>query len=615
VYKSQDDKEDHFKNVYGFVVENPEYKFDCGFICKIVDEPSCKACPIKVGEDAEEMDEEFGIFIKNNSYYLQAAEGSRRLTGFTMKIKHDIKHDSGEILYDMELVNARGKKRNISVPEAAFNTKNGFTKFLSPDFPVWCSERELAMIGWYLRKEDPKEQIGKDFIGLHWADKEWHYANDSGSVALSGVMDKIKVNAKSLTIVNTKLDFDWPQLTHEEAQNIADSIIDFNVPQVVIPSVGWFLSSFFKPHYDKVYSQFPLLFFFGEAGAGKTSTGLLLRRFFAMADSALKSISDVTQFSLMAACNSSNLIPLILDEYKPMMMKETQSQLVSRLIRGAYNSSRGERGTANQEIIPYYYRAPIVLLGEQSIIETAVQHRVIEVQLTRMYLTEKPNAKKHLDALKDMKLESLGKEFLTFAMSVKPEELKSKFEGYHAEYIKSLNLPERPIFNHTVLRVTFDYFIEFMALKGVDIKDKILDSMKDYEKFIQHGNAVIDSIINKNDVIKILDIMNLLSDVQASPYPVLQNVHYAYDIPKDQLYIDVETVFPLFSKYNKDYHLSLYDMGMTSFIKMLQKEGFCDYIKRENTIGSKTRLIACLSISKSLEYKVNLSNFIPESSK
>ena len=610
VYKTKEDKLDHFSNVFGFVDTNPEYKFDCGFICKVVDNPACNTCPIKVGQDAEGADEEFGIFIKNNSYYISDGDTARRLSGFTMSIKHDVVMENGDTFYDLELVNARGKKKNISIPENVFHAKAAFTKYLSPDFPLWCSERELAMVGWYLRKDDPNEQIGKDFIGLHYADKEWHYANEQGSVSLGGTIDKIKVNAKSLTIVNTKLDFDWPKLEQSELETITDSLLNFNVSQVTIPAAGWFLSAFMKPHYDKAFSQFPLLFFFGEAGAGKTSTGLVLRKMFAMADMALKSIADVTQFSLMAACNSSNLVPLILDEYKPMMMKETQAQLVSRLIRGAYNSSRGERGTASQEIVPYYYRAPIMLLGEQSIIETAVQHRVIEVQLTRMYMKEKPEGAKHIEVLRDSNLESLGKEFLTFVMGIKPDELKDRVNATLKSYEGVLPLPERPLYNHAVLRTTFTYFDEFLKLNGVNKTKEIEHAFGEYETFITVGNHVVDSIINKNDVIKIIDIFNLLANIQSSPHPVLQNVHYATNDDETELFLDIETMFPLFSKYNKEYHLGMFDMGMTSFMKMLQKESFCKIIHRTNDIGKIAKLVAVLNVERCKEFEVNLSNFI-----
>ncbi len=367
-----------------------------------------------------------------------------------------------------------------------------------------------------------------------------------------------------------------------------------------------------KPHYDRAFSQFPLLFFFGEAGSGKTSTGLILRKLYAMADTALKSIADVTQFSLMAACNSSNLVPLILDEYKPMMMKETQAQLVSRLIRGAYNSSRGERGTASQEIIPYYYRAPIMLLGEQSIIETAVQHRVIEVQLTRMYMKEKPEGSKHIEILREAKLESLGKEFLTFAMGIKPAELKERVNKAILGYGDSLPLPERPLYNHSVLKITFEYFNEFLLLNGVNKTKEIEAKFNEYESFITLGNHVIDSIINKNDVVKIVDVFNLLANIQSSPHPILQNVHYGTSEDNKEIYIDVETMFPLFSKYNKEYHLGMFDMGMTSFMKMLQKESFCKVISRSKLIGKNAKLVAVLNVAKCKEYEVNLSNFIAD---
>ena len=611
VYKSMDDKIDHFKNVYSFVKENEDYKFDCGFICKIVDEPKCLSCPVKLGDDVEakDVDTDNGIIVKGGCYHLINVEGgTRKLTGFIMEILHDVVMPNGEVFYELLLTNVRGRKRTITVPENVFSTKNTLNKYLSPDFPVWGSERELMMISWYLRRHDPKEQIGKDFIGLHWADKEWHYANDHGSISLNGTVDKIKVNAKSLTIVNSNLDYSWPDINKDDVEKIVDSLLKFNMPQVVIPAVGWFLSAFFKPHYDEAFSQFPLLFLFGEAGAGKTSTGLILRRLFAMNDMALKSIADVTQFSLMAACNSSNLIPLILDEYKPMMMKETQAQLVSRLIRGAYNSSRGERGTATQEIIPYYYRAPIMLLGEQSIIETAVQHRVFEVQLTRSYLSANPSAKQYLESLGQLPLESFGKAFLSFAMSFKPKDIKALVDIRLQRFTDDLKLPERPTFNHTVLSVTFELLKEFVSQYGLNLTKIIDETFANYEQYIKNGNGLIDTLLNKNDVIKILDIINLLGDMSSSPYPIIQNVHYQSQ--DNRLYLDVETTFPLFSKYNRDYHLGLYDMGLASFIKMLQKESFCVSISRTTNINKRQKLTACLDLKQCKSYNVNLSNLV-----
>jgi len=607
VYTTKDSKIDHFRNVFGFVRENKDYKFDCHFLSTVVDKIDCKKIAAST-DGADDYDEDFGIYSKDFNYYLGSDTGPRRLTGFTMTILHDVA-DKDKISYEIRLKNARKRVKTIIVPENSFATKSGFAKFLSPDYPLFCSEKEFAMIAWHIRKDEPNIQIGRDFIGLHYQDKKWHYANAEGSISLDNDIDRIKVNAKSLTIVNTKLDYNWPDVTKKQLKDSIVPLTSFNQPQIVVPMISWFFGSFFKPHYNEAFSQFPLLFIFGEAGAGKTATGLKLRRLFAMEDKALKSITDVTQFSLMAACNSSNLIPLILDEYKPMMMKEAQTHLVSRLIRGAYNASRGERGTASQEIIAYYYRAPIVLLGEQSIIETAVQHRVIEVQLSRQFI-QSGKYTKNFNKIDDLALESIGKGFLTLAMSISPAEVKER-TNKHLSYLQTqIKLPERPMFNLAVVRVSLDFITEYYAQHGINIKTTIDDLFDDYFEHLKKGNGVIDSIANKNDIIKIIETFSQMADFNASPVPITNNVHYVH---KDgQIHLNIQAIYPLFSKYNRDYSLGIFDPGYISFLKMLQKEPFCTDVKNTTLISRSKNLTVSLGVKALQDRDIQISRFIGE---
>ena len=609
VYKTRESKVDHFLNVFDFVQENRDYRFDIHFLSKVVNGIDTKEIAAKT-EGADDYDEDFGIYSKDNNYYLAGENGPRRLSGFTMKITHDIQ-DGDNIFYEVKLTNARNRHRTIVVPENSFATKGAFLKFLSPDYPLFCSEKDFAMIAWAIRKDEPNLQIGRDFIGLHYIDKKWHYANAEGSISLDKDIDRIKVNAKSLTIVNTKLDYNWPDITKDILKDTIKPLFNFNEPQVVVPMVGWFFMSFFKPHYNKAFSQFPLLFVFGEAGAGKTATTLKLRRLFAMEDTALKSIADVTQFSLMAACNSSNLIPLILDEYKPMMMKEAQTHLVSRLIRGAYNASKGERGTATQEIVSYYYRAPIVLLGEQSIIETAVQHRVIEVQLSRQYL-KKAKYSKAFEKIDDLQLEPIGKAFLTFAMAIQPDEIKEHVNKNYKELGREISLPERPLFNLAALKTTIDYMIDFYNLYGVDLNATILPKFYDYVDYLKAGNGVIDNIASKNDIIKIIEMINQMADFNASPVTITNNVHYVYHKESNSIFLNLQAIYPLFAKYNIDYKLGIFDPGYISFLKMIQKESFCKGIANSKMIGKKTKLLVELDVAALRKLDIQVSTLIGE---
>jgi len=91
-----------------------------------------------------------------------------------------------------------------------------------------------------------------------------------------------------------------------------------------------------------------------------------------------------------------------------------------------------------------------------------------------------------------------------------------------------------------------------------------------------------------------------MADFNASPVPIINNIHYAH---KDGLiYLNIQSVYPLFSKYNKDYSLGIFDPGYVSFLKMLQKEPFCMDIGNSVKISKSKALTVTLSV-KELELR------------
>ena len=147
-------------------------------------------------------------------------------------------------------------------------------------------------------------------------------------------------------------------------------------------------------------------------------------------------------------------------------------------------------------------------------------------------------------------------------------------------------------------------------LHKADIVICSYDKFEEYIKYLKSGNTIIDSLINKNDVVKIIEVFNQMADFTTAQVNIIPNSHYAY---KDGfIHLDIESIYPLFAKYNKDYNLGLFDPGYVSFMKMLQKESFCATLGRATTIGDRVKVIATLDYNKMKQLDIACTNLVPK---
>ena len=103
-----------------------------------------------------------------------------------------------------------------------------------------------------------------------------------------------------------------------------------------------------------------------------------------------------------------------------------------------------------------------------------------------------------------------------------------------------------------------------------------------------------------------------MADFSTAQVNIVANSHYMY---KDGfVHLDIESIYPLFSKYNKDYNLGLFDPGYVSFMKMLQKESFCGSLGRNRIIGDRVKVIAALDYSRMKSMDIACTNLVPKES-
>ncbi len=140
-------------------------------------------------------------------------------------------------------------------------------------------------------------------------------------------------------------------------------LIELNEPAVILPIIGWFFATPFRPRLVALIGHFPFLCVWGGAGGGKTSLVELLWRLFGFADSRPYSATG-TDFPIIKLLADSESVPVFVDEYKPADMPPTRVQLLIRLLRRAYGGETEERGRPDRTVERYQVSAPIVLAGE-----------------------------------------------------------------------------------------------------------------------------------------------------------------------------------------------------------------------------------------------------------
>ena len=290
----------------------------------------------------------------------------------------------------------------------------------------------------------------------------------------------------------------------------------------------------------------------------------------------------LTQFSSIAALSGSNVIPTILEEYKPNRLGSKLNQL-SAILRSSYDFQSIRRGTPNLQVIEYVYRSSICLIGESSTEETALKERSIETTVSLFTRT-----KEHTDNFMKLKnhpewLQALGRSVLEKALVIKDDEIKSMLEENLNYFQTTTEFSSRNkvglavlLFGMRVLKqITEELGLDFSALTGIagnEIATAVVGNMNSGMGDGSGGRA-------KSEVEKTIEIFS----VMASKGLLKEGIHYAVNKTSNEVQLYLKEIFPEYSKYYRDYNLSddIDYLSKNSFAKQLkQTEYYKTFDKR-----------------------------------
>ena len=603
-YKTEREKRSHLKAIYSYVATTPTYRFNCSAVRRVIecDQDCCPACPIQAQEIAEYYDPRLGIEISNNCYFKKSDSGRTQLTTFVIKpnsVVEFVDHrEATEYTIYTTVVADSDYKQSIVFTQPDWASKSALIKKLPhPAFAYIGGDSDVQRIFKVISQIEVPKKVGVKVIGMHRVKDKWHFVTSKGSLASDGERDDILLETDYHLPTNL---IDEPVPDTAEMKSIFAYLFQFNSADIAVPLVGWFMAAIFKERIFEFTRQFPLLFIFGAAGAGKTQSILNLKRLFSLENDNVKSIADVTSFTLIKSASSNNTIPMMLDEYKATTFNVHQVKMVSKLIRAAYNNEIGERGTASQEIKTYYYRSPIILAGEQTVTEPAARDRIVEVHMS------KAASAPHLEAFNKLKMQplhKLGKLMLLEALKISDKDIRDLYDDCF-ESIPEMFI-DRPRLNQAVIKMGM------MLLKRVaqpyNLAAKVDAAWDAYIKAITTITTedVVES--RKTDVDRILEGIANMSETDER-FQVAEN--WEFCIENDCIYINMRVVYTKFMKFASEYKVDPEPMNYTSFSKLIRKE---PYFVKDQTVKkfkSGPKMCLVLDIKRMEAKRLNLQGLL-----
>lgn len=335
-------------------------------------------------------------------------------------------------------------------------------------------------------------------------------------------------------------------------QSAIEDLFNFNTPEVVINTVGWFIAAHYRSVYLRLFGQFPNLQVFGEAGSGKSQSVIMLSRLhWYRNDHCLATAASYTPFALDSKVASSHSAPAIIDEYKPRELRAQKGKYekLKDVLKNAYiGGDTGNRGTINRNgetslsVIRSKCAAPMIFIGEAIENETAIIERCVLTRVTKAYQTPPRTAaftRLHDEAKSREALSAVGKTIVARGFGIDLDKmyaemtgivstLKRKYANALAGDSTAAAMAERIIFNAAVVIHGWLTLREALVpVFGDHFSEKIDDLISEkYDRSSSGEDTKAVKVFGRSEISKVISQIALLSRETDRPYEMRYRKDY-----------------------------------------------------------------------------------------
>jgi DNA primase len=357
-------------------------------------------------------------------YYTESTGGAQEvISSFTLRATQRITLDSGEIL-SCEVSLANGKSINSVVfPRGAWTSRRDFLRtFPSPDMQWKGTDDHVQDVLRLVTSTPAPTRKGTTNLGFHEMPDGPRWVSPNVVISPRGILedsDIVFVPSGSTLAARVSYEILPEASLRELAGTVLPELLRLNAPEVIVPIIGWFFATPFKPRLNKLLGHFPILMVWGTAGSGKTS--LVKDIFWPLLGVSVRTepySCTETEFALMRQFASTDSVPLFLDEFKPRDMGKNKVDRLLRLLRRVYGGETEERGRVDLSIASYHLAAPIVLAGEAMPDgDPALMERMICVSPRKTYLHQHPESRTAFRSIARSQAHKFAGSFVQWSLS------------------------------------------------------------------------------------------------------------------------------------------------------------------------------------------------------
>lgn len=573
---------------------------NCYFRVKPGKKPDQKPKKKKEDDDEEVVDLE----------PIEEVTEDERIATFVIKGKATIEIDGqAHTRCDVETVEGKIQNDKFLPPETWLGKKDFMKQFMHTQYVFQGSDRDVQDIMQLATKFIKEDQIKKGckvigYVGQNFVGPGFIISKDG--IVDDGPYEYIKQGTPFDTMIKI--------YKHEDPigvlRDFCSVVLAVNNPEVVIPTLGWMFACFFKDAIHKVLHYFPILSFFGTSGAGKTSYVQTMMRLFGTGPAYRLFNANATKFSVMKMLSGTNVIPVAVDELKENIGRDAVAFWQQRL-KNVFFGEVETRGNKDQTVSSFEYTAPLLILGEMSIIrEQAIAERTIAVRPERFVIDGRKDTKAAFHKLdKEVELQVLFPRIIQWVLGEGHAHMKEIWKATKDEItaMKLNRLPSRVWDNYVTITFGVNMFEQFTKAMGVpfsvpaEMKKTALKNLAG--QLLQVGTR---PKIAFDEFLEALAVM-------AKSASIKNDQNYVLD--GETLYIHLNSCVPAFRKWARETNWDGEIMGRTELynqakeVERMNPTYVVDHSKVKGFSGNGVARCVMINLRKAEEMRLDITGF------
>lgn len=482
-------------------------------------------------------------------YYTTTARGETRyLSSFTLTPRMRIETEDTEIILGSAQTDNGSVVEGLRLPLSAFHSKRDLVRHLpSADLQWTGSDNNVQGLLRVLARYPVPRRPGSTVLGDYRRGEHHLWLCPKGAISKDGFLDPSPV-----VYVPSGGSLDgrvrYPVAGDEAFKAIAGKVFEclprVNVPQIIVPVLGWFFATPMKPRFMERVGSFPTLFIWGTQGSGKSSlVSDVFWPLFGVPDAEPYSATE-TEFALLKILTSTRSIPIFIDEYKPFDMPRHRLNTLHRYLRRLYRGETEERGRPDQTVNTYHLQAPLCVAGETRPTEAALLERILTANPEKTTLAEREECRAAFRALKALDLGVFAARYIQFCLGRDFDADLGVARAVGEKLLAGRTVPLRVAENLTAMLLGVHLFEQFAHTCGQPLPADL--------GVREAVDAVLGDVLETDHGVKnALDhFLEMLQVMAIQRIELRHRVHYVWN--DGVLFIHLESAYDAFRKHCKN---------------------------------------------------------------